>query len=157
MIKIIYLDLDGVFADCKKRFKEIIHFEYDVDPDGAWRKLSDVDHLFLSLDPFEYAQDMFNTIQATGIETKMLTALPRSTNKLITAAADKEAWVRKHLSSDIEVICTNGWRGKRAYAQPDAILIDDMKRNIEDWQAGGGIGIQHIAPESTLKELLTLI
>lgn len=150
---IIYLDLDGVFADFKKRFKEIVHFDYDTDPAGAWKRLDQVDHLFLTLEPLPYAHEMFSIIQSKGIETKMLTALPRQTGKLKTAAADKTAWVRQHLSSTIEVICTDGWSGKRVYARPDAILIDDMKRNIDDWREGGGIGIHHTNPADTLAQL----
>lgn len=150
---IIYLDLDGVFADFKKRFKEIVHFDYETDPAGAWKRLDQVDHLFLTLEPFPYAHEMFTIIQSYGVETKMLTALPRTTGKLNTAAADKTAWVRQHLSSTIEVICTDGWSGKAAYAHPAAILIDDMQRNIDAWRAAGGVGIRHTSQEDTLMQL----
>ena len=155
--KIIFLDLDGVFADFKKRFREIVHFDYDTDPEGAWRRLDQVDNLFLTLDPFPYAKEMFDEIQSYGIETKVLTALPWLTGKLKTAAADKEAWVRQHLSPTIEVICTEGWKGKRQYAPQHNILIDDMRRNIDDWRDAGGVGIHHKAPGITIRSLWPLV
>lgn len=153
---IIYLDLDGVFADFKKRFKEIVHFDYETDPAGAWKRLDQVDHLFLTLEPFPGARWFFDKIIDTEVPCKMLTACPRKTGKLVTAAEDKTEWVRKYLSANIEVICTDGWTGKAAYAHPDAILIDDMQRNIDAWQAAGGIGIQHTSQEETLFSLLKL-
>jgi hypothetical protein len=152
-VRQIYLDLDGVFADFKTRFREIVKFEYDVDPAGAWARLDQVDHLFLTLEPFPEAKQMFNSIINTGVPCKMLTALPRTTGKLKTAAADKAEWVARHLSPEIEVICTDGWRGKRLYGKSDAILIDDMQRNIDDWREGGGIGIRHTDPADTLMQL----
>jgi len=150
---IIYLDLDGVFADFKKRFKEIVHFDYETDPAGAWKRLDQVDHLFLTLEPFPGALQFFNKIAETGVPRKMLTACPRRTGKLVTAAEDKAEWVARYLSPRIEVICTDGWTGKAAYARPDAILIDDMQRNIDAWQAAGGIGIRHTSEENTLMQL----
>ena len=149
----IYLDLDGVFADYKKRFKEIVHFEYDEDPEGSWKRLDKVDHLFLTLEPFPNAKRFYDTIAGTGVPHKFLTALPRLTGKLNTAAQDKTQWVHTHLNPEADVICTEGWRGKAAYAQPDAILIDDMQRNIDAWREAGGIGILHKDPTSTLLDL----
>jgi 5'(3')-deoxyribonucleotidase len=153
---IIYLDLDGVFADFKTRFREIIKFEYETNPDQAWGVLDKQDHLFRNLPVLPGSKQMFDAIAQRawrGYEIKFLTALPRLTGKLKTAAQDKHDWVREHLSPTAEVICTDGWRGKRAYAKPDAILIDDMQRNIDDWRDGGGIGIRHTSVEDTLIQL----
>lgn len=154
---IIYLDLDGVFADFKKRFKEIVHFDYDEDPAGAWKRLETVDHLFLSLEPFSYAKGFYDTIAETGIPHKFLTAMPRLTGKLKTAAQDKTEWVHRYLDPQVEVICTDGWRGKAAYARSDAILIDDMQRNIDAWREAGGIGILHRSPSATLLDLASYL
>lgn len=140
---IIYLDLDGVFADFLTTFDKIVGHPYDQDPVAAWAKLDQVDHLFLNLEPFPYARELFDQLCNTGVETKILTALPKLTGKLHTAEQDKREWVAKHLSSDIEVICTDGWRGKSAYANRRSILIDDSIRNIEDWFDHGGMGIWH--------------
>lgn len=45
------------------------------------------------------------------------------------------------------------WRGKRAYAHRDAILVDYMQRNVDDWRDAGGFGIHHTLPASTLMVL----
>lgn len=154
---IIYLDLDGVFADFRKSFDKIVGHPYDEDPQGAWSKLEKVDRLFLNLDPLPGAKDMFDEIQSFGIQTKILTALPRLTGKLHTSVEDKTNWVREHLSSDIEVICTDGWRGKRAYSNQSSILVDDMVRNTIDWIDAGGSGVLHFSNQYTLHQLRNIL
>ena len=123
----VYLDLDGVFADFKSKFEDIVGFPYHQDPKKAWGILDKIDHLFLTLDLLQDSNVLFNDIWFSGNnDVRILTALPMQTNKLITAAADKREWVRKHLSGDIQVICTAGWKGKRDFCKPGDILIDDM-------------------------------
>ena len=36
---------------------------------------------------------------------------------------------------------------------PGCILIDDMQRNIRDWNAMGGTGIVHVSAEETIEKL----
>lgn len=157
MLDIIYLDLDGVFADFMATFDQIVGRRYTDDPKGAWVKLDKVDNLFLNMKPLPYAKELFDEIQAFGVETKILTALPILTGKLKTAQEDKTKWVRQHLSKDIDVICTNGWRGKSEYSSWKAILVDDSSRNTEHWKLHGGWGIQHISPDLTLNELGSIL
>ncbi len=154
---IVYLDLDGVFADFKSYFNQKIGFEYESNPGKAWDILSKEEHLFLNLKPLPGAIEMFDTITRHFNNVKILTALPRLKGNLNTAAADKTAWVHKHLTKHIEVICTDSWRGKKQYAKPGDVLIDDMERNINDWRGAGGIGILHKNPNNTRFHLAGLI
>lgn len=45
---------------------------------------------------------------------------------------------------------------KREFANKNAILIDDLKSNISDWNASGGIGIQHKNTNATIAQLKEL-
>ena len=55
----------------------------------------------------------------------------------------------------------NKWTSKRTGEEKmnfctgvDCILIDDLQKNISDWEALGGIGILYTSAESTLEKLL---
>ena len=39
---------------------------------------------------------------------------------------------------------------------PETVLIDDLKKNIDEWREAGGTGILHVSAEQTLKELREL-
>lgn len=142
---ILYLDLDGVFADFEGACKKL-GLDYSSDPKLAWATLDTVPHLFRDLEPLPYALSFFDSIMGMSyskVDIKILTALPMITNKLYSAAKDKREWVHHWLHPDLEVICTNGWREKKNYCQPWDILIDDKIENIEDWKSVGGVGILH--------------
>jgi hypothetical protein len=44
---------------------------------------------------------------------------------------------------------------KKDFAEPNAILIDDRKDNIDGWIDAGGIGILHTSAEETIEILTT--
>jgi hypothetical protein len=45
---------------------------------------------------------------------------------------------------------------KATFAAPNHILIDDMKKNTDAWEAAGGIAISHKNLSDTLGKLETL-
>ena len=45
---------------------------------------------------------------------------------------------------------------KREFANKNSILIDDLKSNIKDWNASGGVGILHRNVNSTISQLKDL-
>jgi len=45
---------------------------------------------------------------------------------------------------------------KGMFAFEGSVLIDDRIKNIESWEANGGIGILHTSAAETIKELKTL-
>ncbi len=139
----IYLDLDGVFADFDAAVIGI-----QKEPKSVfWKKVQDVPEFFYSLKPMPSAKIMFDIIYdytlIHNIPVEILTALPRRTKHLVTAAHDKERWVAKHLSDKVVVNCADGWYNKTKWVAKDHILLDDTARNIDAWCNEGGMGIHH--------------
>ena len=46
---------------------------------------------------------------------------------------------------------------KREFANKNSILIDDLKSNIQEWKASGGIGILHKNTNSTISQLKDIL
>jgi hypothetical protein len=68
------------------------------------------------------------------------------------SSSGKHKWIGSNLSGYNKVILVNA-SAKQQYASPNAILIDDRKRNIAQWQAAGGIGILHRSASDSIKQL----
>ena len=63
----------------------------------------------------------------------------------------KEIWVRTNIPGT-ELILKPAPE-KQELAEPNAILIDDRKDNIQQWKDAGGIGILHTSANNTINEL----
>lgn len=75
------------------------------------------------------------------------------------AILGKNAWINAHLSrndiSDINIVHRNQKKNfaiNKDTGKPN-ILIDDYYKNIEEFEAAGGIGIVHKNAENTIKRL----
>lgn len=155
-VRILYLDLDGVFANSENGIENITGFKYSENPEKSWSIVGKVDNFFLTLEPMPNAIEIFNEIvNRSKIPLTILTAMPILTNKLCTAEKDKRTWVAKYLSPYIKVICVSNWQYKKMHCVKNDILLDDSSRNILDWNSVGGIGILHTA-SSPWESLLTL-
>lgn len=69
------------------------------------------------------------------------------------AGEDKTSWVRRKLSQDIPVNIVLREEKKNFVTGPGCVLIDDLEKNIREWEACGGTGILYVSPEGTLKRL----
>jgi hypothetical protein len=112
--------------------------------------------LFLDLDILPQAKESFDFIMQMGYPVEILTALPRPTCLLSSAACDKIEWVRRHLHPTIQVNCSDGWDKKIHWVAPKHILIDDMERNVHHWVQHGGIGVHHTGDWSVTLHNLNL-
>ena len=66
----------------------------------------------------------------------------------------KKNWIGRHYLNPKEIIITPE---KHVHAEPNHILIDDMKRYLEPWDDAGGVAIKHTNSESTKKQLKSAI
>ena len=146
-----------MFADFQTAFENHCGFPYYSDPQKAWSILENVDRLFLNLLPLPGAKELYDEIKSFGVDIEFLTALPRLTKSLHTAPLDKRLWVATNLDPKTKVTCVANWSCKKNFAKPNEILIDDSTRNIEQWTAANGIGINHWDNKNTLNRLREIL
>lgn len=150
----IYVDLDGVCADFNKAVLKYTGKPYNGKE--TWSILENIPRLFYNLDVMQGAQESVNKLIDTyGYRNvQILTALPLQTKELVSAQVDKVQWVHDKINSMIQVNCVPNWRFKKYFVmQEDDILIDDMPRNIKEWDEAGGIGILHVSWKDTMQRL----
>lgn len=149
----IAIDLDGVLADFDHRVTSILGSSWKLmKPDILWRELEKEKYLFNTLQPMSNAHKLVTHLMHHDLF--ILTATPRPTGNLSTAAQDKKDWVSRHINKKIQVHTVLGGKNKGKFVQDsNSILIDDFPRNIDVWKASGGIGVLHTSVDDTLDQL----
>ena len=94
--------------------------------------------------------EMYVTEVAKKYDVELLSSPSRSE----TSRLGKRLWVRNNLPG-IKLTLAQAYN-KQNYAEPNHILIDDRKSNIEQWRDKGGIGILHTSAEDTINQLKQL-
>lgn len=161
-VKKIYFDMDGVLADFDRGIREFCGME--PAPQGEewspgddmpmWAKASKVPHFYDRLELMPGAKDMFERVYGKyGDRCEILTGIPKPHRGMVGSAEDKTTWVRRILSEDIVVNTVYKEQKPQFCTGRDCILIDDLKRNIDAWEANGGTGILHQDAVSTLMKL----
>lgn len=150
-MKRVFLDLDGVMADFDAHFPATFGIDHRELPDETmWRMIHTHPSYFLDMPLCEGAVDFFNDI--FHLRPVILTACPRSDYARV--AAQKRAWVRKYLSTEVLMLPVMGGANKPLFMHAAGdILIDDHKRNTRVWAEAGGVAILHRDFPTTLTEL----
>lgn len=155
----IYIDMDGVLANLQKTLIDKFGEDYkELSADVMWSNIRDNEiNFFFNLDCYDMSQNFVETILEKYSDShyvSILTALPWPTGNLISAAKDKERWIRKFIHDTIPVHTIIGGANKPQYINnPGDILIDDTQVVIGKWRNKGGIGILHTSFETSLLEL----
>ena len=156
----IYFDMDGVLADFERGVKEICgltppsqnakHRKPGED-DEMWKAIKACPHFYDYLELMPGAKDMFDAVyEKYGDKCEILTGIPKPHREIVNAADDKKIWIKRLLSEDV-IVNTVFRAEKPQYCTGKGyILIDDMERNIKEWNEMGGIGIVNVSAEETM-------
>ena len=150
----IYSDMDGVITDFNTRYKKYAgmmpsEYEKKFGKDKFW-ELADAEGVafWVGMPWMEDGKDYWNYIKDYNVE------LLSSPSRSETSRLGKRLWVRNNLPG-IKLTLAQAYN-KKNYAEPNHILIDDRKSNIEQWKEAGGIGILHTSANDTINQLKAL-
>ena len=152
-ISCIYLDLDGVVADFKKRYKELYHMEpREAEKKKEFNKFFDefiATKQFETLDLMPGAMDGLVFLRKhLTIPTQILSSTANE-DRYDEISKQKMIWLQTH-GITFTPNFVPGKRHKYKFAGPDKIIIDDTQSVIDQWKEAGGIGILHKDWPSTL-------
>lgn len=154
----IFCDLDGVLTDFDGRFIELfgIHPKEFINAYGYssfWASItSRAKDFWCGIQWKSDGKELWQYI--SPYNPIILSSVPTSMAKIATQC--KEQWIKKELGLDIHYHITTR-KEKQNFSANDHILIDDMKKNIEEWSQRGGVGILHIRADDTINELQKLM
>ena len=153
----IYCDMDGVLTDFEKRFFDKVN---EVGPDHyplkdikKVIKPKDFEAIFGMTEFWKFIDQIVGVSFWVGMDwmprgkglwsfiSKYNPSLLTSPSRDNTSRLGKNLWVKNQLTPKPKVIFAYS-AYKQNYANPNAILIDDKKSNIEEWRAKGGIAFR---------------
>jgi hypothetical protein len=155
----VYIDLDGVMADFEGALQSRFGFTFNTAPKGrVWGNIQlfndTVSPWFYSLPLMEDAMELWDFCTANFDRVEILSASGTTPKD---AAGQKKAWVGDNLGYDVKVHVVTGSAEKAAFANANAVLIDDRTRSITPFVAAGGIGILHTSAATSIIELTAMM
>lgn len=159
----IYLDMDGVLADFDRGVKELCGLaphgqvgNTDKDDEMMWEAIKNVGHFYDKLELLPGALEMYKEL-SSRYDVEILSAIPKPSRGIESAGDDKISWAHRLLSPELKVNIVYR-RDKKDYVTgPDCILIDDLEKNINEWNECGGTGIRFVSAENTLVEMSRIV
>lgn len=153
-----FWDMDGVLYDFKSRFEQAMPgVNMKDDNTWTWEELHANDpHAYLMGNELPGIREVFD-FAATKGENYILTAIPRRWN-WPHATTHKRMWVMDNFKVPAFRVRFGPFAVDKQHhvEYSDDVLIDDMERNIKQWNRMGGIGILHKSPEETLEQIKRL-
>ena len=158
-VRQLFIDMAGVLADFENGLSEVLGHKVrlsdikDVYSDRKREVTSK--HLFRRLKPLPDAWKLVDWALNSGIHTEILTAAGTINRTIVIK--DKIDWIKEYCTDHWIIIPTFKGSQKAAFAHSKAVLIDDRPKNIECWEAAGGIGILHTTADETIAQLNELV
>lgn len=157
----IFFDMDGVLADFDRGVRELCGREpldqsscTDEETDALWEAVSRVPHFYAKLSPVGGMPELVRALfEELGDRCRILTGIPKPKRHVENAGEDKEEWIRRFVSEEMQVHVVFREEKKRYCTGPQDILVDDYDKNITEWEAGGGTGILFRSAEQVQKEI----
>ena len=147
--KKLYIDLDGVLCDFEKQFKDLVgistdEFESKYSEKDFWKVIGEHGENYWSQMPWmkdgkklwSYVKKFNPTILSTPSRDK-------------TSETGKIKWIKRELGNVPYILI----REKEKYANDTSVLVDDLTKKINRWNAKGGIGILHKSADQSIKQL----
>ena len=149
----IYVDMDGVLVDFDGGYEKLTGMttrEADKKgPEFFWKPISKAGaKWWITLKWMPDGKQLWDYVKKYNPE--LLSAPSREE----ASKMGKRIWVKRELPG-AKLILRSADK-KQEFASPTSILIDDREKNIEQWEAAGGIGILHTDAASTIKKLKEL-
>jgi hypothetical protein len=149
----IYCDMDSVLVDFDLGYQELT---------GMTTQQADANGVEAFWEPLTKAGAKFWITLQWMPDGKQLWDYIKKYNPILLSAPSREessklgkrVWVKRELPG-VKLILKYASQ-KQEYASPTSILIDDRQKNIDQWEAAGGIGILHTNTANTIKQLQQL-
>lgn len=150
----ILLDCDGVLANFTQasidahgrqeshddiRTWDYFTDEWGMSPEEFWSKCRGYD-FWRNIQPYEWAQSVIDLIRAKDLTFTILTA-PSNDSECVQAKLD---WLDHHFSIPIADVMVG--QKKHLLANPEAILIDDSRANVDAFIRSGGKAALFLQP-----------
>ncbi len=149
----IYCDMDSVLVDFDLGYQELT---------GITTQQADANGVEAFWEPLTKAGAKFWITLQWMPDGKQLWDYIKKYNPILLSAPSREessklgkrVWVKRELPG-VKLILKYASQ-KQEYASPTSILIDDRQKNIDQWEAAGGIGILHTSTANTIEQLKQL-
>ena len=151
----IYCDMDEVLCAFLKGAEKVIGRDFpSMDKDERWKIISNTKNFWANLDWMPGAKRLWDFI--SKYDTEILSAY---SGRDPTSRTGKLKWLSKNTKIKRGKINLVMRSDKQKYATTNGkpnILIDDYIKNINEWEAKGGIGIHHTNVSKSIAELKRL-
>ncbi len=151
--------MDGVLADFDRGVKELCGLaplnqdsKTPADDDKMWEAIKNIGHFYDKLELMPGAKEMFDKLNSKH-DVEILSGIPKPKRGILTAGEDKRSWAHRLLSEDLKVNIVYREEKKNYVTGPDCILIDDLAKNIKEWNEAGGTGIQFETAAQVIKDI----
>ena len=134
----IYLDFDGVFVDSEERIIKYKEMHQDI----SWEEFFEQLNWFEFLDECTEINDTIKIVQELQDKTTKIAVLTKIHTLLEMQAKVKFLREKKKITVPIYFVPPHVKKSQIIIPTNNDLLIDDSQKNIDDWIAHGGIGIQ---------------
>lgn len=149
----IYCDMDSVLVDFDRGYQELTGMTTQqadaIGGDTFWEPLIKAGaKWWITLNWMSDGKQLWDYIK------KYNPILLSAPSREESSKLGKRVWVKRELPGTKLIL--RYAPQKQEYASPTSILIDDREKNIDQWEAAGGIGILHTSAANTIEQLKQL-
>jgi hypothetical protein len=162
MQPIIFVDMDGVLVNLRKGLSDYLGVDIENASNDEWNK-----HFYSFSDKISDTAlcQFYSKLPQTQECMALWTAVKFYKPLILTSISNrkpvifgKELWCFQNLAiTSDRIYCSPTSAGKQEYASKKGLLIDDYKKNVEQWREAGGTAIHHTSIDSTLEQFKDFI